>query len=312
MAAQSMLMGDAFGKSYQYGKRKISAMTNEEFNALTPEDLAKDITADFDVIIPEMKISMEKSREFQSLIIQELGEIVKSIPQELRNFIFGNDPNAANTFGSPDLQPSTTPGSIYDYIGKGFDSAFTPKLLSTIGITTASSFYLTLKGHVDNFLAGVGLMNQRIIDDAIQNAKDFLATLNLDQFDTPTPTTPTTPPPDVPTTDEQRELKLPLAFLETLNLSDFKTGGHRTRATSFGLLEWTVPFQVVWASNITWENHWELPGSWEATRSHSQTTELQAVAIVNKLKVATGANYVKEFIISGSRTEWYLIHDGHV
>ena len=69
MAGQSMLMGDAFGKSYQYGKRKISAMSNEEFNKLTPTDLAQDITADFTALIPELKIAMAQSTEFQAQII---------------------------------------------------------------------------------------------------------------------------------------------------------------------------------------------------------------------------------------------------
>ncbi len=86
MAGQSMLMGDAFGKSYQYGKRKISAMSNEEFNKLTPADLAKDITADFTALIPELKIAMAKSTELQSLIIREMGNILKTIPDEIKNF----------------------------------------------------------------------------------------------------------------------------------------------------------------------------------------------------------------------------------
>ncbi len=70
MAGQSMLMGDAFGKSYQYGKRKISALTNEEFNELTPADLAKDITADLQALIPELKVAMQASTEFQGQIIR--------------------------------------------------------------------------------------------------------------------------------------------------------------------------------------------------------------------------------------------------
>ncbi len=37
MATQSMVMGDAFGQAFQYGKRKISAMSNEEFNKTTME-----------------------------------------------------------------------------------------------------------------------------------------------------------------------------------------------------------------------------------------------------------------------------------
>ncbi len=103
MAGQSMLMGDAFGKSYQYGKRKISAMSNEEFNKLTPADLAKDITADFTALIPELKIAMAKSTELQSMIIREMGEILKSIPEEIMRFFQGGDdtgPQVTNTISN--------------------------------------------------------------------------------------------------------------------------------------------------------------------------------------------------------------------
>ncbi len=90
MAGQSMLMGDAFGKAYQYGKRKISAMSNEEFNALTPEMLGKSIVTDYTAIIPSLQEAVRQSSEFQSIIIQEMGVILKSIPNELLKF-FGLD-----------------------------------------------------------------------------------------------------------------------------------------------------------------------------------------------------------------------------
>ncbi len=91
MAGQSMMMGDAFGKSYQYGKRKISAMSNEEFNKLTPKDLANDIQADFNAIIPSLGIAIKQSSQFQSLIIREMGEIIKSLPSEITRFFTGEE-----------------------------------------------------------------------------------------------------------------------------------------------------------------------------------------------------------------------------
>ncbi len=86
MAGQSMLMGDAFGKAYQYGKRKISAMSNEEFNALTPEMLGKSIVTDYNAIIPSLEEAVQSSTEFQRIIIQELGNILKSIPADVLKF----------------------------------------------------------------------------------------------------------------------------------------------------------------------------------------------------------------------------------
>ncbi len=91
MAGQSMMMGDAFGKSYQYGKRKISAMSNEDFNKLTIRDLANDIQADFNNIIPPLSQAVRQSSVFQSLIIQEMGKIIKTLPAELTQFFTGEE-----------------------------------------------------------------------------------------------------------------------------------------------------------------------------------------------------------------------------
>ncbi len=87
MAGQSMIMGDAFGKAYQYGKRKISAMTNEEFNALDAKALGEGLKEDYLTIMPSLKEAVVASREFQHIIIQELGTIVKSIPQEIMDLM---------------------------------------------------------------------------------------------------------------------------------------------------------------------------------------------------------------------------------
>ncbi len=61
MATQSMVMGDAFGRSFQYGKRRISAMTNEEFNAYSPTQIAEEIFAEYKQIIPKLGKSIEDS-----------------------------------------------------------------------------------------------------------------------------------------------------------------------------------------------------------------------------------------------------------
>ncbi len=85
MATQSLAMGEAFGKGFQYGKRKISSMTNEEFNALNADDLGSDIMADYTKMIPHIENAMQQSKEFQSKIIQSLTETVLSIPKDVIN-----------------------------------------------------------------------------------------------------------------------------------------------------------------------------------------------------------------------------------
>ncbi len=118
MAGQSMIMGDAFGKAYQYGKRKISAMSNEEFNKLDADGLGKQLLEDYTLIVPHLKQAVHQSREFQSLIIQELGEIIKSLPQELINLL---NPEQSPTLssGGTDSNGSLLQSLLSFMIGSG-------------------------------------------------------------------------------------------------------------------------------------------------------------------------------------------------
>ncbi len=97
MAGQSMLMGDAFGKAYQYGKRKISAMSNEEFNKLSPSDLSNQIVTDYSQMIPSLSTAVKNSQAFQSLIITELTKIARSIPADVISGLTEGSPNPVTT-----------------------------------------------------------------------------------------------------------------------------------------------------------------------------------------------------------------------
>ncbi len=72
MATQSLVMGEAFGKAFQFGKRKMSAMSNEDFNALKIEDVASDMFKSYKNIIPELKESIAQSADFQNHIFAQL------------------------------------------------------------------------------------------------------------------------------------------------------------------------------------------------------------------------------------------------
>ncbi len=94
MAGQSLMMGEAFGKGFQYGKRKISSMSNEEFNALTPDDLGKSIQTDYNAIIPHLGQAVKASSEFQSLVIREIIDVIKKLPSDIIGGFTGtSDPN---------------------------------------------------------------------------------------------------------------------------------------------------------------------------------------------------------------------------
>ncbi len=83
MAGQSLAMGEAFGKGFQYGKRKISSMTNEDFNKMNFGDLSASIATDYRMLIPHLTKSIQDSTEFQRLIIQEMANIVRTLPADI-------------------------------------------------------------------------------------------------------------------------------------------------------------------------------------------------------------------------------------
>jgi len=72
MAVQSIVMGDSFGKAYQFGKRRISAMSNEEFNKLSMSDLISDMQVEFKKAIPSINQSIDDATILQNKIIKEM------------------------------------------------------------------------------------------------------------------------------------------------------------------------------------------------------------------------------------------------
>ncbi len=83
MAYQSLVMGDAFGRAFQFGKRKISAMTNEEFNALSISQMFESISNEYTRMIPTVEKSMQASLELQVTIVKELLKTLPAIGQML-------------------------------------------------------------------------------------------------------------------------------------------------------------------------------------------------------------------------------------
>ncbi len=91
MATQSMVMGDAFGRAFQYGKRKISAMTNEEFNATSLEEQASQMFQAYKNIIPDLKQSIADSATLQRTIINEMLLILPKFLSQTGDEIFKTD-----------------------------------------------------------------------------------------------------------------------------------------------------------------------------------------------------------------------------
>ncbi len=91
MGAQSLVLGKQFGEGFQYGKRKISAMSNEEFNKITPAKLAQNNAEELKQMIPSMQQSITDMREFQSFIVKELIETIKQLPEDVFKGVTGTD-----------------------------------------------------------------------------------------------------------------------------------------------------------------------------------------------------------------------------
>ena len=89
MGYQSLVMGEAFGLSYQYAKRKISSMTNEEFNKLTIQEVQQMLKKDIQTAIPQMKASMDDMLTLQTQMIDHVLDAIKQLPADVYNSLFG-------------------------------------------------------------------------------------------------------------------------------------------------------------------------------------------------------------------------------
>jgi len=71
MGIQSAVMAKQFGENFQYGKRRISAMSNDEFNKLTPKMIQDNANAELKAMIPSMQSSVTDMRGFQEFLVKE-------------------------------------------------------------------------------------------------------------------------------------------------------------------------------------------------------------------------------------------------
>ncbi len=97
MGIQSAVMAKQFGENFQYGKRRISAMSNDEFNKLTPKMIQDNANAELKAMIPSMQDSITDMRQFQEFMIKEM---LFTIGQLLRNglgFLLGITGEQVNT-----------------------------------------------------------------------------------------------------------------------------------------------------------------------------------------------------------------------
>jgi len=71
MGAQSLVIGKMFGEGFQFGKRKISAMPNEEFNKLKFEDIMSNAREEIKASIPTMNAAMQDMKPMVDVVVRE-------------------------------------------------------------------------------------------------------------------------------------------------------------------------------------------------------------------------------------------------
>jgi len=91
MGAQSLVIGKMFGEGFQYGKRKISAMPNEEFNKLTFEAMMSNARDEMQASIPTMIQAMQDMKPMVTAVVHEftnyLSLVLEAAPEEAEQVI---------------------------------------------------------------------------------------------------------------------------------------------------------------------------------------------------------------------------------
>ncbi len=109
MGTQSFIMMYQAGEGWQYGKRKQSALSNEEFNKQTPLSIMNRQRQELINALPSIKDSMNAMTPLINTIVTQYGdflaEIIKATPEAIKNATGGLELPFAPAFGA---EPSTT------------------------------------------------------------------------------------------------------------------------------------------------------------------------------------------------------------
>ncbi len=93
MPIQSYLMMYFAGAGWQIGKRKISAIPNDQFNKMSANDLLQGFTADLKGSIPTLERSLQDISPLIRVLIEQYGDFVRealaAVPQAITNIFSG-------------------------------------------------------------------------------------------------------------------------------------------------------------------------------------------------------------------------------
>ncbi len=89
MFMQSAAMALGFGSFFQYGKRKISSMSNDDFNVLTPEALTADLMSSVNNMIPTVQQSFHQMETMNVMILEAMAKYFDQAVTFLEKWIQG-------------------------------------------------------------------------------------------------------------------------------------------------------------------------------------------------------------------------------
>ncbi len=123
MFMQSAAMALGFGSFFQYGKRKISSMSNEEFNVLTPEALTAQLLSNVNNMIPSVQQSFKHMEQMNVLILDAMANYFSQGVAKLEQWIQGRGENLVSNIsgGVNDLSQGISdfflpPASAAEYV----------------------------------------------------------------------------------------------------------------------------------------------------------------------------------------------------
>ncbi len=111
MATQSIVMGEAFGKGFQYGKRKISAMSNEEFNKFELSQAISETFKAYKDAIPALKESIAQSSDLQNYIVSILIDMPRDLIDAWIHALHGHEPHPRDYKPEPGRFVPPIPGT---------------------------------------------------------------------------------------------------------------------------------------------------------------------------------------------------------
>ncbi len=156
MPIQSYLMMYFAGSAWQFGKRKISAKSNEEFNNLTMKTLLEEHTMELKSVIPTLERSLQDVTPLIRILIEQYGDFIKEalqvIPVVAKDVLF----QGQGIFSPEQEGNKQALKDIKDWIDRNFPNAptaYAEELVETLsggvtnrGFTTGGSAAIDTSG----------------------------------------------------------------------------------------------------------------------------------------------------------------------